>query len=100
MKSKRRPADLGSSELVNLPDGGNLANNLTPAKERVLTELDPAELPGMKENWLSGFWPAWQATRPSQFQRPVSRFEPERAGRAAGECSHDLIDGQSFMHHN
>jgi hypothetical protein len=42
MKSKRRKADLGSSELLFLPDGRILAHN-TPVMARVLTELNPTD---------------------------------------------------------
>jgi hypothetical protein len=43
MKSKRRKADLGSSELLILPDGRILAHNITPVMARVLTELNPTD---------------------------------------------------------
>jgi hypothetical protein len=43
MKSKRRKVDLGSSELLILPDGRILAHNITPAMARVLAELNPAD---------------------------------------------------------
>ena len=43
MKSKRRKADLGSSELLIMPDGRILAHNITPVMARVLAELNPTD---------------------------------------------------------
>jgi hypothetical protein len=43
MKSKRRQVDLGSSELLILPDGRILAHNITPVLARVLAELNPTD---------------------------------------------------------
>jgi len=43
MKSKRRQIDLGSSELLIMPDGRILAHNITPEMARVLAELNPAD---------------------------------------------------------
>ena len=37
------------------------------------------ELPGVKVNLRSGFWPAWQAARHAELQRTVSGPESARA---------------------
>ena len=40
-------------------------------------------LPGVKVNLRSGFWPAWQAARHAELRRTVSKIESERAWEIA-----------------
>jgi putative pyruvate formate lyase activating enzyme len=49
------------------------------------------ELPGVKVNLRSGFWPAWQARRHPEFQRTVSAAETDDAWRLARELELNLI---------
>ena len=92
MKSKLRQAEIGLSESLILPDGRILAHNITPKMARVLAELNPAELPGVKVNLRSGFWPALQAARQPELRGTVSSPETERAWRVACECGINLIE--------
>ena len=50
-----------------------------------------ANLPGVKLNLRSGFWPAWQAARHAELRRPVSTIENERAAGWAREFGLNLI---------
>jgi putative pyruvate formate lyase activating enzyme len=50
------------------------------------------ELPGVKVNLRSGFWPAWQAARHSDLRRTVSNSENEQAGRIARNCGLNLVE--------
>ena len=48
-------------------------------------------LPGVKVNLRSGFWPAWHAARHPELRRTVSKAESERAGQIASTCKVNLI---------
>jgi putative pyruvate formate lyase activating enzyme len=50
-----------------------------------------AELPGVKVNLRSGFWPAWHSARHSELRRTVSEIENEHALQIARECALNLI---------
>jgi putative pyruvate formate lyase activating enzyme len=50
-----------------------------------------AELPGVKVNLRSGFWPAWRAARHVELQRTVSTPESDRAVELAQEFGLNLI---------
>ncbi|HTY86886.1 MAG TPA: radical SAM protein [Candidatus Acidoferrum sp.] len=50
-----------------------------------------ANLPGVKVNVRSGFWPAWQAGRHAELGRAVSQSESERAERIARASALNLI---------
>ncbi len=49
------------------------------------------ELPGVKVNLRSGFWPAWQAGRHAEFAHALSATELERAESIAREGGLNLI---------
>jgi putative pyruvate formate lyase activating enzyme len=48
-------------------------------------------LPGVKVNLRSGFWPAWRATRHSELRGTVSDDETEHAGKIARLCGLNLV---------
>ena len=48
-------------------------------------------LPGVKVNLRSGFWPAWQAARHAELRQTVSGLETRRAGEIADEFGLNLI---------
>jgi len=50
-----------------------------------------ANLPGVKVNLRSGFWPAWHATRHAELQQTVSKAESDRAIALAREFHLNLI---------
>ncbi len=50
-----------------------------------------ANLPGVKVNLRSGFWPAWHAAQHAEMCRPVSKAENERARRIANDYGVNLI---------
>jgi putative pyruvate formate lyase activating enzyme len=50
-----------------------------------------AELPGVKVNLRSGFWPAWQAARHAELRRTVSRPENARAVDLAQRLGLNLV---------
>lgn len=49
-------------------------------------------LPGVKVNLRSSFWPAWKSARHSELRGTVSPIENERAEEIAGECELNLIN--------
>lgn len=49
-------------------------------------------LPGVKVNLRSGFWPAWQARRHPEFERLVSTRESALAAEIAREFELNLIE--------
>ncbi len=58
---------------------------------RPVAEWLAAELPGVKVNLRSGFWPAWHARRHLEFSKTNSSTESERALESARECHLRLI---------
>jgi putative pyruvate formate lyase activating enzyme len=48
-------------------------------------------LPGVKVNLRSGFWPAWHATRHAELRGTVTALESKRAGQIACEYGLNLI---------
>jgi putative pyruvate formate lyase activating enzyme len=48
-------------------------------------------LPGMKVNLRSGFWPAWHAWRHSELRGTVSPTETNHAEQIAVKCGLNLI---------
>ena len=50
-----------------------------------------AELPGVKVNLRSGFWPAWHARRHKELSSPISRDETERADEIAWKYKLNLV---------
>jgi putative pyruvate formate lyase activating enzyme len=58
---------------------------------RPVAEWLSAELPGVKVNLRSGFWPAWQAARHAELRGTVSPPESARAWGIARECGLNLI---------
>jgi putative pyruvate formate lyase activating enzyme len=48
-------------------------------------------LPGVKVNLRSGFWPAWHAARHAELRRTVSKTENERAWQIANDYKVNLI---------
>jgi putative pyruvate formate lyase activating enzyme len=51
-----------------------------------------ANLPGVKVNLRSGFWPAWHAARHSDLCRTVSNSESAQAWRIARNCGLNLVE--------
>jgi putative pyruvate formate lyase activating enzyme len=49
-------------------------------------------LPGVKVNLRSGFWPAWHAARPAELRGTVSRIETESAITIARDCDLNLVN--------
>jgi len=58
---------------------------------RPVAEWLAKNLPGVKVNLRSGFWPAWHAARHAELRRTVATPESDRAWRIAGECGLNLI---------
>jgi putative pyruvate formate lyase activating enzyme len=58
---------------------------------RPVAEWLASELPGVKVNLRSGFWPAWQAGRHAELTRPVSAAERERSQAIAHAGGLNLI---------
>jgi putative pyruvate formate lyase activating enzyme len=59
---------------------------------RPVAEWLASELPGVKVNLRSGFWPAWQAARHPELRRTTSDAETERALALAHELGLNLIE--------
>jgi putative pyruvate formate lyase activating enzyme len=57
-----------------------------------VTEWLAGNLPGVKVNLRSGFWPAWHSARHSDLRRTVSNSESEQAGRIARNCGLNLVE--------
>ena len=51
-----------------------------------------AELPGVKVNLRSGFWPAWHSAKHGELRTTVSSADTSRARRIARECELSLIE--------
>ncbi len=58
---------------------------------RPVAEWLASELPGVKVNLRSGFWPAWHSARHAELRGTVSRAESELAKGIAGECGLNLV---------
>jgi uncharacterized Fe-S radical SAM superfamily protein PflX len=58
---------------------------------RPVAEWLAAELPGVKVNLRSGFWPAWHAARHRDFSRPIIKTELDWAMRVANAHKLNLI---------
>jgi putative pyruvate formate lyase activating enzyme len=58
---------------------------------RPVAEWLAANLPGVKVNLRSGFWPAWQATRHPELRGTVSKEEIDKARRIAEKLCLRLI---------
>lgn len=58
---------------------------------RPVAEWLAAELPGIKVNLRSGFWPAWHAARHPELRETVSAQETQRALTIAKVCGLKLI---------
>ena len=58
---------------------------------RPVAEWLAENLPGVKVNLRSGFWPAWQAARHAELRRTVSELESHRAGEIADKFGLHLI---------
>lgn len=58
---------------------------------RPVAELLAENLPGVKVNLRSGFWPAWHASRHSELHGTVSSAEAERASQIAQARNINLI---------
>jgi putative pyruvate formate lyase activating enzyme len=59
---------------------------------RPVAEWLAAELPLVKVNLRSGFWPAWHARRHTELQRPTSAAEAQRAVQIAHDLGLTLVD--------
>ena len=57
-----------------------------------VTEWLAAELPAVKVNLRSGFWPAWHSARHSDLRRTVSNSESAQAWRIARNCGLNLVE--------
>jgi putative pyruvate formate lyase activating enzyme len=51
-----------------------------------------AELPGVKVNLRSGFWPAWHAARHAELRGTVTAHERDRAWEIARNCGLNLVE--------
>lgn len=58
---------------------------------RPIAEWLAAELPGVKVNLRSGFWPAWHAARHTELRGTVATNESRRAFEIAAVCGLNLI---------
>lgn len=58
---------------------------------RPVAEWLAMELPGVKVNLRSGFWPAWHATRHAELRGTVTPEATHRARQIAAECRLNLI---------
>ena len=59
---------------------------------RPVAEWLAENLPGVKVNLRSGFWPAWHASRHDDLRRTVSPDESWRASQIARTCTLNLIE--------
>ena len=59
---------------------------------RPVAEWLAVELPGVKVNLRSGFWPAWHAARHHELSSPISRAETECARAVAQEFRLNFIE--------
>ena len=59
---------------------------------RPVAEWLAENLPGVKVNLRSGFWPAWHSSRHGELRRTVSPEESERASQIARACDLHLIE--------
>ena len=59
---------------------------------RPVAEWLATELPGVKINLRSEFWPAWQARRHNELSSPISRAETESASEIAKEFGLNFIE--------
>jgi len=50
------------------------------------------ELPGVKVNLRTGFWPGWQTSRHAELCSTVSAAEADRARSIARECTLNLVE--------
>lgn len=58
---------------------------------RPVAEWLAENLPGVKVNLRSGFWPAWRAARHGELRGTVARAESALAWKIAGECHLNLV---------
>ena len=58
---------------------------------KLVAEWLAAELPGVKVNLRSGFWPAWHARKHAELRRMVSTDESRRAFQFAQDLGLNLI---------
>ena len=58
---------------------------------RPVAEWLAENLPGVKVNLRSGFWPAWHAARHGELRGTVSKNETQAAWQIARECNMNLI---------
>lgn len=58
---------------------------------RPVAEWLAENVPGLKVNLRSGFWPAWQSARQAELRGTVSAAETERAGQIAEDYGLNLI---------
>jgi putative pyruvate formate lyase activating enzyme len=59
---------------------------------RAVAEWLAAELPGVKVNLRSGFWPAWHSARHAELRRTVSEAEARTALEIARGCGLPLVE--------
>jgi putative pyruvate formate lyase activating enzyme len=59
---------------------------------RPIAEWLAAELPRVKTNLRSSFWPAWHSARHQELRRTVSRVESDRAWEMAREYGLNLVE--------
>jgi putative pyruvate formate lyase activating enzyme len=59
---------------------------------RPVAEWLAENLPGVKVNLRSGFWPAWHSSRHDELRRTVSPDESGRASQIARDCDLHLIE--------
>jgi putative pyruvate formate lyase activating enzyme len=59
---------------------------------RPVAEWLAVELPGVKVNLRSGFWPAWQARRHNELSSAISKAETECASEIAKEFGLNFIE--------
>lgn len=59
---------------------------------RPIAEWLAENLPAVKVNLRSGFWPAWHARRHSELRGTVSKLETEQAGKIAAHFHLSLIE--------
>ena len=59
---------------------------------RPVAEWLAANLPGVKVNLRSGFWPAWHSARHAELRGTVTQAESERAREITSRCGLNLIE--------
>jgi putative pyruvate formate lyase activating enzyme len=59
---------------------------------RPIAEWLAENLPGVKVNLRSGFWPAWRSFKHSELRGTVSKPDCERATVIAGECNLNMVN--------